>query len=803
MSCFNAFNDFYFKYFDKLVSDCRDKNNTNMMQNYKRVKVSIQKYPFPIVTIQQALSLNGVGEAISRTFEKLINNYKTKIIEEEINYINLAYKINPLKNSKKYGNKKKAESEGTTDVNLFIKKKPLRNVEAFSGEWTAVISLYLIYLQNKKINIEFDEVLSMALAIYEELKDKNILIQMCDIKHIKDLKNRSIIDKLEEKSNGIAVIKINETLIKMAKIEILKHRIELEIDDEGTINFSILPNSNNNSQNESIKTTQDLNSLLNSKNYSSNVNNINHVSKVLEIKNFDTSTGNVSKNTISNFLILDRNKNVNSPSNKLEYFLEKSLKERIYSTQNLNKITADNSNPNGNNLANLDYNDYDFNSDFSSNEDFYTKKYNSSSISPANNILSVYNYFKSENNLKSITENSESNINVTQNKISYFEHENINNYDIYENYDDDYYYNNEENKFDSSSFKKNYEFLNKLIESSKKSENYLDLSLIKKNKNSSTPDRNKSEVSSSNSKSKDQTKNFLTQIMNETPCKIKNNNGEKINRQNNFKTQDYEIKIKNNNRDYIEFHNKSKNKEKADYYTRNYKFFLKSLNNKSYNNISSEEDFESFSLNIKLVVDNRERGPKGEKIPYELRSVNPEILCEERVLAVGDLMWIYTDPHTDIEYVLDYVIERKTLADLASSIKDGRYVEQKHRLKNTKLTNVFYLFEGTTFNSTYTAISKSAVYKAMWNTFNIHDIRIIKTFTFEDTLEFIDKMDNFIRHLYFINKEDLNLLEMITFQDFLIKNAKTKHLSEENIFLKQIRCVIKIFKFIILLLIKN
>ena len=47
------------------------------------------------------------------------------------------------------------------------------------------------------------------------------------------------------------------------------------------------------------------------------------------------------------------------------------------------------------------------------------------------------------------------------------------------------------------------------------------------------------------------------------------------------------------------------------------------------------------------------------------------------------------------DYVLDFIVERKTADDLAASIMDGRYEEQKFRLKNCGINNVIYLVEGT------------------------------------------------------------------------------------------------------------
>lgn len=54
------------------------------------------------------------------------------------------------------------------------------------------------------------------------------------------------------------------------------------------------------------------------------------------------------------------------------------------------------------------------------------------------------------------------------------------------------------------------------------------------------------------------------------------------------------------------------------------------------------------------------------------RQVNFEI----RHLKVGDFIWIARNNKGE-ELVLPYVVERKRMDDLASSIKDGRFHEQK------------------------------------------------------------------------------------------------------------------------------
>jgi crossover junction endonuclease MUS81 len=54
-------------------------------------------------------------------------------------------------------------------------------------------------------------------------------------------------------------------------------------------------------------------------------------------------------------------------------------------------------------------------------------------------------------------------------------------------------------------------------------------------------------------------------------------------------------------------------------------------------------------------------------------------------LPIGDFMWQYRGQ------ILDYVMERKKADDLISSIFDGRYKEQKYRLKNSDFSNIYYL----------------------------------------------------------------------------------------------------------------
>lgn len=87
--------------------------------------------------------------------------------------------------------------------------------------------------------------------------------------------------------------------------------------------------------------------------------------------------------------------------------------------------------------------------------------------------------------------------------------------------------------------------------------------------------------------------------------------------------------------------------------------------------------------NMKFIVDNRER-----KIIENLSKQIPD-KYELQNLQIGDFIF-------EVDNTPLVIIERKTIQDLASSIKDCRYKEQKMRLLNEKNKGVqiIYLLEG-------------------------------------------------------------------------------------------------------------
>jgi len=83
------------------------------------------------------------------------------------------------------------------------------------------------------------------------------------------------------------------------------------------------------------------------------------------------------------------------------------------------------------------------------------------------------------------------------------------------------------------------------------------------------------------------------------------------------------------------------------------------------------------------------------------------------------------------------IIERKSLRDLAASIKDGRYAEQSYRLNGIEHHNhnIIYLFEGdvTTFNTFKERVDKQTLYSAMFSINYFKGFSIMRSINIAET----------------------------------------------------------------------
>jgi ERCC4-type nuclease len=100
-------------------------------------------------------------------------------------------------------------------------------------------------------------------------------------------------------------------------------------------------------------------------------------------------------------------------------------------------------------------------------------------------------------------------------------------------------------------------------------------------------------------------------------------------------------------------------------------------------------------------------------------------------LPIGDI--ILCDDN-EVEKV---IVERKSLSDLASSIKDGRYEEQSYRLNGISHPNhnIMYIIEGemNKVNSFKTRIDKSVLYSAIFSLNYYKGFSVLRSQNLEET----------------------------------------------------------------------
>ncbi|KYN43583.1 Crossover junction endonuclease MUS81 [Trachymyrmex septentrionalis] len=114
--------------------------------------------------------------------------------------------------------------------------------------------------------------------------------------------------------------------------------------------------------------------------------------------------------------------------------------------------------------------------------------------------------------------------------------------------------------------------------------------------------------------------------------------------------------------------------------------------------------FEPNNFDIILLVDTQETcggktKPQHDATIAELTQLG--VLFEVRRLKIGDFTWIARCRKTNDELIMPYIIERKRMDDLSASIVDGRFHEQKFRLKQSGIENLMYIVENIDKNSRY------------------------------------------------------------------------------------------------------
>ncbi|KAJ3315932.1 Crossover junction endonuclease mus81 [Boothiomyces sp. JEL0838] len=164
------------------------------------------------------------------------------------------------------------------------------------------------------------------------------------------------------------------------------------------------------------------------------------------------------------------------------------------------------------------------------------------------------------------------------------------------------------------------------------------------------------------------------------------------------------------------------------------------------------------SFDIYIVVDNREvRSLKDRDYFYtELQKLKLNVM--RQVIEVGDFCWVAKVKDSTECIMLNHIVERKKNDDLVSSIMDGRFKEQKHRLSRCGVENIIYLVEE--FNPT--AFHPEAMATALTQTQILNSFFLKQTANVEETIKYLKDMTNVLSMEY--KKRPLHVLESIDIQ---------------------------------------
>ena len=153
---------------------------------------------------------------------------------------------------------------------------------------------------------------------------------------------------------------------------------------------------------------------------------------------------------------------------------------------------------------------------------------------------------------------------------------------------------------------------------------------------------------------------------------------------------------------------------------------------------------------------------------------------ETENLALGDIILLNNEREEKV------VFERKSLYDLASSIKDGRYAEQSFRLNECQQHNhnIVYVIEGDLerYNPTKGRMDKKTLYSALVTLNYFKGFSVIRTKNINETCELIINFaDKLGREPKKTSYYDQNKVEKEVNYCEVMKKQKKNNITPENI----------------------
>ena len=162
------------------------------------------------------------------------------------------------------------------------------------------------------------------------------------------------------------------------------------------------------------------------------------------------------------------------------------------------------------------------------------------------------------------------------------------------------------------------------------------------------------------------------------------------------------------------------------------------------------------TFTVHLVLDNREVRTKDDRdyISEELAKKDCKPLV--RPLELGDFFWVAKCHDPDLlsrhgegsEICLDWIVERKRLDDLVGSITDGRFQEQKFRLRKSGVKNVIYLIEEFSLSTEKSTKFHEAIQSAIASTQVVNGYFVKRTTKLDETIRYLARMTKILKARY-------------------------------------------------------
>jgi ERCC4-type nuclease len=134
---------------------------------------------------------------------------------------------------------------------------------------------------------------------------------------------------------------------------------------------------------------------------------------------------------------------------------------------------------------------------------------------------------------------------------------------------------------------------------------------------------------------------------------------------------------------------------------------------------------------MKVIIDERETALYNKCVELNTFAT---VQIVKQVLPIGDILF-----KTDDDLKTLCIIERKSLADLLASIKDGRYEEQSYRLSNNgecSLHNVIYIIEGI-MSTLRTPMEKRLVFSSITSLNYFKGFSVLRSSSVTETAELL------------------------------------------------------------------